>query len=84
MPRTRKKETDNRSPLAKARDDFFAAHPEITDPITLGVPRKNRQFLENRLARAFLAGADAMAAHRPAVPQLAPVSDAIKDAVHLS
>lgn len=53
--------TDRRSPLARARDDFLQSDEgaKCCDPTTLKAPRDQRQYLENRIARAFLAGAEA-------------------------
>ncbi len=51
--------SDIRSPLAKARDEWLASDEGQTcsDPNILKNPSQ-RQFLENRLASAFVAGAN--------------------------
>lgn len=53
---------DMRSPLAKARDEWLASADGVTcgDPTTLGASPLTRQYLENRLVKAFLAGANWM------------------------
>ncbi len=53
----RRASRDLRSPLARERDRFLEDNHPITDPTTLGP--NSRQFLVNRLAVAFLAGARA-------------------------
>ncbi len=52
---------DHRSPLAKARDEYFdSGEGEIAQwPESLGAPRSQHRYLRNRLERAFLAGAEA-------------------------
>lgn len=54
---------DMRSPLAKARDQWLesADGEKCADPLTLKTSADQRQYLENRLVQAFLAGADWMA-----------------------
>jgi len=50
---------DMRSPLAKARDKWLesADGKSCCDPLTLKAPADARQYLENRLVSAWLAGA---------------------------
>ncbi len=52
---------DFRSPLAKARDKYLQSKQgkSACDPATLGARADQRQYLENRITLAFLAGADA-------------------------
>ncbi len=51
--------SDHRSPLAKARDKWLASDEgqACSNPNILKNPSQ-RQFLENRLASAFIAGAN--------------------------
>lgn len=54
---------DLRSPLAKARDDFFENEGKsLANAVTLRAPSSQDQYLRNRLERAFLAGAKAQEA----------------------
>ena len=50
---------DARSPLAKARDEWLesADGKACCDPLTLKAPSDARQYLENRLVGAWIAGA---------------------------
>jgi hypothetical protein len=50
--------------LAKARDEWLDSDEgkRAADPTTLNAPPSSRQYLENRLRNAFLAGAKAAAA----------------------
>jgi hypothetical protein len=53
--------TDLRSPLAKARDRFIDSPRgrAVCDPTTLRAPADQRQYLQNRIEAAFLAGVEA-------------------------
>lgn len=57
---------DMRSPLAKARDEWLASAEgeKCSNPLTLKTTADQRQYLENRLVSAFLAGADWMERHK--------------------
>ncbi len=46
----------SKHPEAIARDKWLADHPDSTDPKTLGAQESARQYLENRLVKAFLDG----------------------------
>lgn len=52
------KKRNLRSPLAIARDNFLASYTgrTICDPCTLGADSSKRQYLQNRIEVAFLAG----------------------------
>ena len=52
---------DLRSPIAKARDKWKASaeFKLAADPLGLGAPAALKPYLEKRLERAFLAGAQA-------------------------
>ena len=49
---------DRRSPLARARDEFLLSDDgkRLCDPIGLKAPAESRQYLTNRIEKAFLAG----------------------------
>ena len=55
------KTKDLRSPIAKARDEWKATaeFKSAADPLSLGATAALKPYLENRLERAFLAGAQA-------------------------
>ena len=61
---------DLRSSLAKARDEFLEKNPELCESRTLLLDTKNnsydkaRQFLKNRIERAFIAGWEAHTKHQ--------------------
>ena len=50
-----------KSPLAQARDDWFASDAGVicSNPSSLGMRIGKAQYLQNRLKMAFLAGAKA-------------------------
>ena len=71
MPDTsdrKKKPTFKRHPAAIAQDVYDEKYPATFDPTTLLAPEDQRQYLTNRIHRAFHSGWDAAMKHKEPTP----------------